>query len=241
MLLLAGCSGVSGLDGSAEPYSPAGEPLNGTQLQADHVENAATLDSVRYGVEQRTLHSNGSVYSEYRTAIAADRTANRTLVVSNVELRGRTVNTSTYVAGNRSFVRRSIDDQTSYRVGSASDADVNLTGSLRLASEWGTISGINWTQNGTETFDGETVTRYSASGVEENAAALGLRDSSDLASFAATLLVTSDGTVRVLTATLTGSGEAPRTSEVRLELTGLNETTVEEPGWLDAARNETGS
>ena len=238
-LLLAGCSSVTGLDGGAEPYSPAGESLNATQLRADHAENVATLDSFRFSVEQRTLHSNGSVSSEYFTSIAADRPANRTLVVSSAELPGRTVNTTRYVDGNRSFVRRSIGNQTSYRSDPGSDAGVNLTGTLRLANEWETIAGIDWTQNGTETFEGETVTRYSASGVETNADALGVRNASDLSSFEATLLVGSDGTVRLLTATVTGSGDDPLTSEARLELSGFDGTTVEEPDWLDRARNGT--
>jgi hypothetical protein len=98
------------------------------------------------------------------------------------------------------------------------------------------LSDVGLERNGTATFDGETVTRYTAFGVG-NAPP----EESDVVDYRATVLV-DDGLVRVVSIRLVQDDEGPRTvTRFRTTLTGIGTTTVERPEWVGPATNRTGT
>jgi hypothetical protein len=97
------------------------------------------------------------------------------------------------------------------------------------------------TREGTETYDGVTVTRYEATGVEKWAYFEAYaREDGEVTDFEYVVLVDDDGLVRYLSWHLAGvdnsGGESrPFSQTVEMELTDVGSTTVEDPAWLSEA------
>jgi hypothetical protein len=108
---------------------------------------------------------------------------------------------------------------------------------LVLRSVAGDVAEIDLERNGTTTFDGETVTRYTAFGVGNAPPG-----ESDVVDYRATVLL-EDGLVRAVSIRMIQSGdERPRVvTRFRTTLSGIGTTTVERPGWVDEATNRTGN
>lgn len=259
LLVLAGCSALPGTDAAdGEPYTEAGEPLNATALQSDHRSNVRAAGS--FTVVAESSSAVGTSSSEGRTVAAVDleddrvrQDANyRTTVAGGTE-RTAASNTTIYRA-NGTIYARTIDTQgnrstTQYQVIDAAETPANLSARFAGLQAWmNVVRGANWTQQGTERRDGTTVTRYTANGSDDfDTAALDDRASTgaqspEVAGFNATLLVTSDGTIRLLTYDVALEARGQRVAaENRVTVESIGETSVREPGWLDEARNASGA
>ncbi len=251
LVLLAGCSGVPGFGGgSGDAYTAPGEPLNASALQADHTENLREAGSFTVTINGSSAFGNDS--TEQGTVVRADLENNRTLQQADIaqSMGGQaTGGTQTlYVEDGTAYVRLAFGSdngtQTQYQV-------VNLSGQasqqspsrqfLTLNQYVSIIDGGNWTQQGTESFEGTTVTRYTVNGTDafdaSSLAAAGA-PAPNVTDFEATMLVTADGTIRKLAFTFEAVAQGqPITVTNDLVVSDVGSTTVEQPGWLDEARN----
>ncbi|MWG34105.1 DUF7537 family lipoprotein [Halomarina oriensis] len=248
LVVLAGCSAVPGV-GGGEPYTAPDEPLNTTQLQADHTANVEAADSLTYALNATTTVSADGNES-FRSATVLDARVDVAEDVARYDVRtdgsflgtAQTTNASVYVVDGTAYLRQSAGDETRYRTAEANDT-TSVVRTATLDDQWTFLSGVNWTQNGTVDGDGETLTRYTANGSERlDRSAFGGQQGGAAAdavtSFEATMLVTSGGTVRSVTYRYTIDLDGrTQTARVTADVSDLNGTSVEEPSWLDAARN----
>ncbi|WP_254536323.1 DUF7537 family lipoprotein [Halomarina litorea] len=251
LVLLAGCSGVPGFGGGGEAYTAADEPLNTSTLQEDHTENLR--DAGSFTVTLNGSSAVGNDTSSQQTVIRADLEANRTYQRSQVDqsLRGQSSgvvselyldNGSGYArfvlgSGNQSQAQYQTVDLSQLPPGSSAPSERFLT----LDQSFAITEGANWTQQGTESFRGTTVTRYTIEG-DYNESALTGGTAANVSDFEATLLVTADGTVRSFgfNATVEQQGRTVNASNT-IVVSDIGSTSVEEPDWLDEARNATGN
>jgi hypothetical protein len=250
LLLLAGCAGVPGFGGGGEAYTGPDEPLNTTALQADHAESLRGAGSFTVSLNGSSQLGNDS--STQRTTARVDLERNRTLqrsdLAGNVQGEATGGNSTVYVENETVYVRLAFrsgnETRTQYRVvnGSQQPTQASPAEQFLTLDQFFTIAdGANWTQQGTERFQGTTVTRYVANGTgsfNESALATGGAPAPNVSAFDATMLVTADGTVRKLTYTIEASvrGQAVTVGNEVL-VSDVGSTTVETPGWLDEARN----
>lgn len=218
-----------------EPYTTSGGALDGETLSEDHrsaVEAAGTYTveeqveiqsaerSRRYATRVEVDLENGEAYSVRETAVVGNRTTYR-----------YTNDNTTYrkqVVGN--------DEETaSYATSESADvAPVNAT--PRVAP--GLIDGLEWRQAGTEARDGVNVTRYEATGVANLTAVVGPNATAEsVTDVNATMFVDADGIVRQyeLTYTVEGDGRT-MTVTYSFSTTAVGLTMVEEPDWIDEAK-----
>lgn len=261
LLLLAGCSALPETGGGADPYTEAGEPLNATALQEDHRSNVRTAGSFTVVTESASTSGNASAesrivaavdldadrvrqdasYERGVTARGAERTSvsNITVYQSEETIYVRTVNS----VGNRSTTEYQTLNR-SRREARLSGGGSNLSAQFAgLDQQINVVRGVNWTQRGTETNGGTTVTRYTANGSDafDPERLGGSGGTLDVTAFNATLLVTSDGTIRSLTYDIeVGMGDRRVAVDSRVAVEAIGETSVEEPGWLGEARNASG-
>jgi hypothetical protein len=250
LTLLAGCSGVPGLGGGGgggETYGD-GETLNASALAEDHAENLREAGSFTVVVDGSASVGDAGPDTDQAQRVAVDLEGNSSLVTTSVVQRqgnqSASDNRTVYVTEDAAF----------FRIGSGEDVryqQLNLSGAGALGQTFGgeqyldvsgsvpTLAATEWTRNGTVERDGETLTRFSAgSGEALNRSALGLTPSVNLTEYDATLLVTGEGTIRELTFTLGAEAQGETlTQALELRYTEVGSTTVDEPDWLDEARN----
>ncbi|MFD1514659.1 DUF7537 family lipoprotein [Halomarina rubra] len=252
-LVLAGCSAVPGLGGgSSEAYTSPDEPLNASALQADHTENVEAADSFTYhanssGTTNLGQESNGSYTVDTTLTAWVDVTDDEYRYVSrtNGSVLGTPSrsNVSVFITDGTAYAQQQAGGETQYD-SRPTNLSSDIVASATLAQQWAVVDATNWTQDGTETVDGETLTRYVANGsaaVEHSAllARSGAPESAaNVADFDAVLLVTSDGTVRSFTTetTIDLAGRSVK-SRSSVGVSDLDDTSVERPDWLDRARN----
>jgi hypothetical protein len=260
LLLLAGCSALPET-GGADPYTEAGEPLNATALQEDHRSNVRAADS--FTVVTESASTSGNASTESRTVAAVDLDADRVRQDASYERgiaaqgteRTSVSNTTVYQSEETIYVRtvNSVGNRStteyqtlnrSRREGRSADGGSNLSAQFAgLDRQINVVRGANWTQRGTETNDGTTVTRYTANGSDafDPERLGGSGGTPDVTAFNATLLVTSDGTIRSLTYDIeVEMGDRRVAVDSRVTVESIGETSVEEPGWLGEARNASG-
>lgn len=152
---------------------------------------------------------------------------------------------TTYTTGSETFVRvTSIgSNQSQYRYGqepyNATDPvpiNFSVAGGENLFESQETF----WQDRGTTTFEGESVQRYTADGVNSMpnlSDALGA-SFSQIDNVNATLLVTDDGLIRHMNIHIEGQTEEGVTSSmiVTFTISDVGTTTVPTPDWLDEAR-----
>jgi len=99
------------------------------------------------------------------------------------------------------------------------------------------LSNVSAYETSVEQRGGTTVAVYEASGTEGIEAFYGINESTDISAFSATFVVDSEGLVRSATYDITYTNESEeQTVTMEFELTGLGETSVERPDWVDEAR-----
>lgn len=234
-------------DGPETPESA----LNGSELHdetASAVEDAgsytSTVDAVvvvnaTSGESEITTNTTTQVDFDAGVGLRerAQTTASSTL--------DQTIRTDVYTDGNTSYRRQNssrgvtYDNQTGTPEGLGSFRPVNVTSYDQSTYALANLTdAFVWEENGTETVDGTTTTRYTITGVANAAPIVGQSEANITAS-SGSVYVDSDGAVRRVTLAYTLENEqaqATSTTELTFTLTDFGSTTVEEPDWLDQAR-----
>lgn len=253
VVLLAGCAGVGG----QEPYTDTGAALDGAELRDDHVENLRSAGSFTSSFNASYVAGGSRTVINLTTRV--DTEGDRALRYTRLNASGPTVSgvleTTAYTAGDTTYRKRTLQSDD----GSASSYDsdsapydalqpVNTT-AAQFAGVLGDIDRVNWTQAGVERYDGTSVTRYEADGVEAfvDASSVAVPGSDappedpsvgdgEVVDAGATLLVTGDGTVRLLEVTFVVESDRERTAvSYRISFEEIGSTAVEEPAWTDRA------
>lgn len=263
LVVLAGCNvGPVGGESSAA-YTTGGEELNGTELQRDHVEQLESAGSFTTVVDLRV--ESGDRDARFNQTTAVNLTGDRAHQSSHISAGGAVgeLRTDSYTDGDVTFERLAFGSGDSatvrYRRGTADDAavggvtPVNATSAMNANLAKEVAENVNWTQTGVVDRDGETVTRYVATGRENfsdfrNETDLGSLEGLDtnatdatVASVNATLLVSSDGLVRELRFAFAGTTDGNSTTlRFTIRTTDVGTTDAAPPDWLDEAKTRTG-
>lgn len=263
LAVLAGCNGGQLGGGSDAAYTSSGEGLNGTELRADHVEQLESAGSFTSVLDLRVESGDGDARFNQTTAV--NQTRDRAYQSRHISAGGAigTLKTESYTEGDVTFERLVLgsgDNATvRYRHGSGDDVSagavrpVNVTNAMNARLVGQAAANINWTQTGIVDREGETVTRYEATGRKNfsdfrNATDLGTLEGLDanatdstVDSVNATLYVGPDGLVHEFHFSFAGTSEDERTAlEFTVRTTKVGLTNVDPPAWLDEARAETG-
>jgi hypothetical protein len=253
LVATAGCSGLTGDDGTADGtdgasgagYGVAGADLDGATLTTatgDAVESggsftletASTLTQSRNN-QTRTVTSDTSL----RVELDDDRgIRNRTQTVeSGTNSQKRT--TVVYTSGNTSYLKQTAQGETTYdRQNGTAQAfsAIQPVNTARFAQNYTAIvDGFSWEQSGSNELGGVAVTEYLVSG-EPDKETLGLGGNTTIEDASGTLSVDSDGVVRqadIEYTVITAQGSA--SIDATTTLSDVGATGVAEPGWLSEA------
>ncbi|WP_255195923.1 DUF7537 family lipoprotein [Halorarius litoreus] len=265
MLVLAGCSFAGGgqstpTDGSGAvtdtpaddgsgpsgTESPAGQSfsypagydeggvVNATEAAASH--RAALLATggftVDYDADVTTPNTTTYVRYDQRVETGSEEVVRQTNVTSG-DLQGLVVR---YYADDTVYVK-------SQQPGSENTTYANSSQSYSLASFTGVefvvpaLSDVSFASSERTTRDGTPVVVYSDATLDRAGSVFGNGvQANNVSDFSATLVVGEDGIVRELTysATVT-TGGVDRQVDVTVRVSGVDETTVDQPDWLDQA------
>ncbi|WP_336357834.1 DUF7537 family lipoprotein [Haloarcula sp. CGMCC 1.6347] len=262
----AGCSGLLGTDPGtdgtdtevtatqidANGPAPGSSGFDAAAIERGHFEtlsNSSFTTSLSFQLSTVRDGENRSVF--INRTVAIDRDSDRSLSTGElVQASGDTLATTTYTADGTTAERRVLtrgdDTMTDYR-----SATPPYDGQVQPVNESSVIdrsllqslgSDINWTYAGTETVDGDSVSRFEATGsdvtgfaaddaVSTNVSANGTTDSAS-----ATVLVDEDGVVRSFQYRVTTERDGrPVTVTLSLSVSKVDDTTVAEPDWLSEA------
>ncbi|MFC7082093.1 DUF7537 family lipoprotein [Halorussus caseinilyticus] len=240
LVALAGCSGaLSGGGGAGEQTLgdvsyPAGVSENGTDVStlADaHVEalNGSSF-TLELDVTQRGAGSNA-----VRAAVGPDRDNVRV----NVSADGQSM--ELYTTGERRYLRVATGGDVTYRTTRrTSDGTSFVPSSYSGATyldQFGVRAGANFTPTGVRQLDGTKVVVLRADGSNVSAP-----ERANVADYDATILVDEQGVVHRFEASVgTERDDTSTRISVTMNISDVETTGVEEPSWLDAARNQTSS
>ncbi|WP_135821170.1 DUF7537 family lipoprotein [Halostella litorea] len=243
LVLTAGCSAGgllgggdgngNGDSGSIEPYTDSGDELTGEMVNESHTSAIQSAGSY-------TLESNVSLTGADSSLVQnahgqVDLENDRQYAVQFASLFGNRT-TYRYTADNTTYQRIVPEDgETQYQTsegGQIANPSINTDN----------VDAFEWEQQGTETHEGVGVTRYEATGVANYTALPTSPAEENVSDVSATLLVSEDGVMHEYRVDYTqeGSGSTQEIS-LRYAVTDVGSTTVEEPGWLDEARNSSGN
>ncbi len=263
LALTAGCSGIfggadTGASGSMATPTDGNGPAPGTSgfdaaaIETGHFETLSTesftaslsfrLSTVRDG-ENRSVFVNRTV--------AVDRTDDRALATGAlVRANGAALETTTYTANGTTAERRVLSTPnrtaTEYRSDTApydgAVRPVNASSVLDRSLVQSLGSDVDWTFAGTETVDGDRVSRFEASGrnvtgfAADEAVAANVTEGESIDAVSASVLVDERGVVRSFRYSLATERDGrPFSVTLTLSVSGVGETTVEEPDWLSKA------
>lgn len=241
LVALAGCSGA--LTGGAggptleETSYPAGVSDNGTDLAALSEAHAEALNgssfSLALDVSQNSSASNRSMAVD--AAVGPDRDSVR------VNVSGADQSMATYATAETRYLRIATGDRANYRATERTDDALKLlpssySGTTYLDRFGGQVE-ANFTPTDVREVDGTTLIVLRADGSDVSAP-----DGTNVTDYNATILVDEQGVIhRFEVSALTERGDASVRNSVTMTVSDVNETTVEEPAWLDEARNQTES
>ncbi|MEF8974436.1 MAG: hypothetical protein V5A15_06050 [Haloarcula sp.] len=269
VLLLTASAGCTGLLGSeagaggtdtevtttatdANGPAPGEAGFSAAAIERGHFEtlsNSSFTTSLSFELSTVRDGENRSVF--INRTVAIDRQNDRSLATGElVQASGDTLATTTYTADGTTAERRVLtrgdEELTDYR-----SATPPYDGRVQPVNESSVIdrsllqslgADINWTYAGTETVDGDSVSRFEATGsavtgfaaddaVSTNVSANGTADSAS-----ATVLVDEDGVVRSFQYRVTTERDGqPVTVTLSLSVSNVDDTTVAEPDWLSDA------
>ncbi|WP_338728863.1 hypothetical protein [Haladaptatus sp. DJG-WS-42] len=231
-----------------EPYTASGDDLDATTLAGAHEAALKNAGSFTNQLNISVDTTNGTLDLNAATRVNLnDGTATQTNLLAFDEFR---FESTVYTAGSSSYERtyfQSNDSEyTEYRQGSEPYTNmeetepVDVTESMQIDIVTDTVDGADWTQVGVEQFDGVSVTRYEAKGVESFR---DLREDIDPASnqtitnAQAVLLVDENGIARFIEIRFdVEDDDVSGTIYLISTMTDVGTTTVAEPDWLDRAK-----
>lgn len=235
---------------SQTPSPPPAGSVNGSAIAADHVSKIQSAGTFTTNVNMTFVTvQNGS-----RSSIALDQTAYLNLddqvglqsLSTKLQSPGysSSATSHTYTAGNETFYRQNVSGSSvAYRYGTA-PYNASEPSPVNFSSASGETlfsgQGIYWLEQGQTTFQGETLTKYTADGLNSMpniSESLGT-SFKQVDSANATLLVADSGVVRRMTLSVSGvtNDGANATATVSFTVTDVGSTTVPTPDWLDQAR-----
>lgn len=253
LLALAGCNGI--LDGSDQPgtSTPATTtatqaasgphpPLDGTAVLDSHRAALEDATSFRY-VQNATVHQRDppGLLQVTNVSAAVDLGEGTVLASQTVSLQG---STTIYVDGTGDAVeRRSTDEGTSYRTADGTAADPEFYATPPLDRY---LDGLNFTEAGTTTVDGVTVTTYEAtelSRLSPDEHGLTVIPPENVETVDSRIRIDETGLVRSFEYRVTGTNENgdPLAYQLSLSFDDVGSTAVSAPPWLSEARNATGT
>lgn len=262
----AGCTGLLGSEAGAggsdtavtTTPADANGPAPGTSgfdaaaIERGHFEtlsNSSFTTALSFQLSTVRDGENRSVF--INRTVAVDRENDRSLATGElVQASGDALVTTTYTADGTTAERRVLtrggETMSDYR-----SATPPYDGQVQPVNESSVIdrsllqslgADINWTYAGTETVDGDSVSRFEATGsdvtgfaaddaVSTNVSADGTTDAAS-----ATVLVDEDGVVRSFQYRVTTERDGrPVTVTLSVSVSKVDDTTVAEPDWLSDA------
>lgn len=242
---LAGCT--SGGPDTATPTDTSVAPGGSDELSVgaadDRLRDAGSFTTDWSYTVTDVDGTTTSVNDTYRVDLDSNRSYER---LSTAGPAGETT-VETYIAGGTSYTRVGTAGGAYYQA-SDQPPDVFETATGRASGFYGDLE-EDATFAGTETFDGDTVSRYEyrddeaweaySSGL--NSAAFSASENVTITDFEIAVLVDEDGIGRLTTFTVSGETDdgTAVSAEWRYSVTDIGSTTVEEPDWLDEAQAET--
>lgn len=216
--------------------------VNETSLLRAHALTVNNESSYATRAIQRTtaIDSDNESVTRYSLAASASQqrsqfTVNRTLRVGS---RTQTDNRTRYRAvtdgSETAYYRTAVDGNVSYRV--REDPYRNFSTFYRQSTGYDltfALTQFALTYDGTVQREGETLYRHTGDSLETGSSFGGNTTNASV-----TVLVTDRGVIRSLDYSFeTTSNDTPIRLTYTFETTGLGETTVDQPGWLDDARS----
>lgn len=232
-----------------ESTSPPESDVDPGELAASHagqIENASSVTAGQRVTQQQELDGNTSAvsqqvqgYYDFENSIGLEDSSQ----VQQSQLGSLSSSAQKYTAGNETFLRQNSSQlpEPQYAYDSEpynesvppTPVDFTSVGWGQLYETWNP----SLQSQGETDFQGETVEEYRAEGQESLpylSETLGA-SFEEIDEINATVLVTDDGliTYTAIQASGTGSEGGDVTSTYEFTVTDLDETTVEEPAWLD--------
>ncbi|WP_434530514.1 DUF7537 family lipoprotein [Haloarcula sp. NS06] len=265
LIASAGCSGLFGSEtgtgtGTSETSTsadangpaPGSSGFDAGAIERGHFEtlsNSSFTTSLSFQLSTVRDGENRSVF--INRTVAIDRESDRSLASGElVQASGDTLATTTYTADGTTAERRVLtrgeEEMTDYR-----SASSPYDGPVQPVNESSVIdrsllqslgSAINWTYAGTETVDGDSVSRFEATGsnvtgfAADDAVSTTVSANGTTNSASATVLVDEDGVVRAFQYRVSTERDGqPVTVSLSLSVSQVDDTSVAEPDWLSNA------
>lgn len=162
--------------------------------------------------------------------------------ISGLFGQGSTILTESYTSGDETY-QRSVSPfqegpQYSYATEPYTNTSVTPVNFSQASGQQSYIDqGITWTNEGSTTYEGMQVTRYTAEGVENfpNLDTVTGQSIESVDSVSAELLIDDNKIVRLLQWDISGTNEQGNDVSLSLtfEISNVGSTTVEEPAWTD--------
>lgn len=242
LLLVAGCLlALAGCTGGLTDDEPTLEDASYPDGVSDNGTNVSALaDAHAEGLENRSftlaldLSENGSETNQsasVRASVGADRDQIRT------DVTGTDMEQSVYLTAEKRYVRSMADGEPTYRVSDRSPQGSQFVpGSYSGASylqSFAAAPNANFTPTGVQVVNGTTLIELEADG--SNVSAPG----TEVTNYEATMLVDEQGVVHRFEVTAQTESEGDEQSvSLSMELSNVDDTSVEEPAWLDEAKNQ---
>jgi hypothetical protein len=242
----AGCAQIPGIGGDGDggdggssdiaAYTESGDELDGETVSADHAAAIEDAGSYTFDVGFEAADDESSLSIDAH--IEADMENDRAYSVQESNLFGNQT-AYKYTSGDSTYeksVREGDEENAQYATSEDGQVQpVNTTPSFQASL----VDGLEWSQEGTEEQNGVGVTRYESTGVANATALVGAgTDAENVSDVSATMYLDADGVVRQYDLTYTvQEGDSETTVTYEVETTGVGSTSVEEPDWLDEARN----
>jgi hypothetical protein len=240
LVALAGCSGAlsgaTGDDATLEDVSyPDGVSENGTNVSALAAGHTAALENSSFTLSiestQNTSMGNQSV------RMAAAMTADRDRLHANITSASRDI--SVYATEEKQFRRVVADGESSYRVTERTPEAMQFVppsySGARYVEQFGSMA--NFTPTEVREVDGTTLVA-----LEANESDVDVSGDVNVTDYDATILVDERGAIhRISVEAETTQNDQSARIAFSMEISDVGETSVEEPNWLDEARNSTES
>lgn len=236
LVALAGCSGAlsgTGADGPTEDdlTYPDGVSENGTNVSAlaDGHAEALNGSSFSLAVDSTQNSSMGNQSFEVTAAVSADRETVR----ANVTGGGQ--QSTLYLTESQRYTRMTTGNDTVYDVSERESSGMQLVPSsysgAAYVEQFAAQTDANFTPTDVREVDGTPVVVLSADGGN-------ISDESPIVNYDATILVDEDGVIHSLSVTAEAEQDGETsTVSFSMNVTDVNDTSIEEPSWLDEARN----
>jgi hypothetical protein len=229
LVLLAGCSGITGSSGNGGGDYPAASGIGADQIDV----HASALANTSFTATVQTNVSGSQASFNSTTTAKIDPADDQYLQASHSGFGDQT----RYTDGDTTYERSEFGNETQV---SRSDRPVNVT-SVRRGGQILSLfvsENVTYSEAGTETFDGDEVMAYEAEGVDALSDELldSTSENASITDFSATVLVDGDGVIRSyqLEYVVEQDGETQELSYVA-EITDVGSTDVEEPAWVSQA------